>query len=512
MLLVRAAARGREMAVRAALGAARTRLIRQLLAESMLLAGLGCLAGIGVGLIASRAMSSVNMGISIPFVLDFRFDWRVFAFAFGMAVVTGILSGIVPALRASRTDLSTMLHDGERSMTRRKQRMRSALVVTQVAGSLTLLVVAGLFTRSMGSVHYASLGFDPLHVMNFTMDPHEIGYTEAQSREFYQQVLTRVSSLPGVQSAALAATAPMGEVEMGGPIEIEGHPAASGQPRDSASDNFISPNYFEVMGIPMLLGRAFTDADKQNTQHVAIINETMAQRYWPKEDPIGKRFRILDDSKDLIQVVGVAKNSKTGGLADPPAPFFYAPLSQHFSTLAVLQIRAVGAAESVAQDTQHAIQSIEPTMPVYAVQSMSQALHGANGLFLFEAGAVLAGALGILGLVLAIVGVYGVVSYTASQRTREIGIRIALGAQSGEVLVMVCRQGMIIIGAGLVIGLGAALAVGRVVGSFLIGIGGSDPITYVIVTATLALIGITACYLPARRAAMVDPMVALRHE
>jgi len=210
--------------------------------------------------------------------------------------------------------------------------------------------------------------------------------------------------------------------------------------------------------------------------------------------------------------VGVVKNSKTSGLADAPEAFFYAPLSQHFSTLATLQIRAVGSAESVAQDAARTIQSIEPTMPVYAVQTMQQALHGTNGLFLFEAGAVLAASLGILGLVLATVGVYGVVSYTASQRTREIGIRMALGAQPSEVLQMVCRQGMIIIGAGLVIGLAAALAIGRVAGSFLMGISGSDPITYTTVTMALALVGITACYLPARRAAMVDPMVALRHE
>jgi macrolide transport system ATP-binding/permease protein len=512
MLLVRAAARGREMAVRAALGAARGRLIRQLLAESLLLAGLGCAAGIGVGLMASQAMSSVNLITSIPFVMDFHFDWRVFAFAFGIALLTGILAGIVPALRASRTNLSTMLHDGERSMTRSRQRMRSALVVAQVAGSLALLVVAGLFTRSLGDVHFADLGFDPQHVMNFTMDPRGIGFSQAQSTEFYQQLLARMSAVPGVQSATLAATVPMGEVELGGSIEIEGHPVANGQPHDTASDNFVSPQYFDVMRIPLLHGRGITDGDKQSSQRIAVINETMAQRYWPKEDPIGRRFTVLDEPKETLEVVGVVKDSKTGGLADGPITYFYAPLTQHDTSLATLQVRAVGSAESIARDTERTIQAIEPTMPVYAVQSMSEALNGVSGLFLFKAGAVLAGSLGILGLILAIVGVYGVVSYTAAQRTREIGIRMALGAQSAEVLSMVCRQGMVIIGVGLAIGLAAALAIGRVVGSFLIGVGGSDPITFVAVTAALALIGVTACYLPARRAAMVDPMVALRHE
>jgi macrolide transport system ATP-binding/permease protein len=496
MLLVRAAARGREMAVRAALGAARSRLIRQLLAESLLLAALGCVAGIGVGLMASRAMSSINVTTSFPIVLDFRFDWRVFAFAFGMALVTGILAGIVPALRASRTNLSEMLHEGNRSSTSRRQWVRSALVATQVAGSLALLVVAGLFTRSLGSMHMSDLGFDPQHVMNFTMDPREIGYSNEQSKEFYSQLLARMSSVPGVQSAALAATVPMGEVQLGGEIFVEGRPPVSGQPRDSAGDNYVSPQYFDVMRIPLLRGRAFNDGDKQNSQHVAIINEKMREQYWPKDDPIGRRFTMTDSGK----------------LSDAPDAFFYVPISQHESSLATLQVRAASGAESIAQETVKTVQSIAPTMPVYAVQTMSNAMKGIGGLFLFKAGAVLAASLGILGLILATVGVYGVVSYTASQRTREIGIRMALGAQPGEVLRMVCKQGMIIICAGLAIGLIAALAIGRVVGSFLMGISGTDPVTYVSVTAVLMLIGVTACYVPARRAAGLDPTEALRHE
>jgi predicted permease len=512
MLLVRAAARGREMAVRAALGAARSRLIRQLLAESLLLASMGCVAGIAVGLVASNAMSSVNMGISIPFVLDFHFDWRVFAFAFGMALMTGILAGIVPALRASRTNLSEMLHEGTRSATRGRQWARSALVATQVAGSLALLVVAGLFTRSLGSVHTSELGFDPQHVMNFTMDPREIGYNDAQGREFYSQLLTRMSSLPGVQFASISATVPMGEVQLGGAIQIEGRAAVSGQPPASAGDNYISPNYFDVMRIPLLRGRAFNDGDKQNSQHVAIINEKMWQQYWPKEDPIGRRFTMLDGGKDTMEIVGVVKNSKESSLTDATEAFFFAPITQHDTSLATLEVRAAGAAESIAQETVKTVQAIAPTMPVYAVQTMSQAMQGAGGLFLFKAGAVLAGALGMLGLILATVGVYGVVSYTAAQRTREIGIRMALGAQPGEVLRMVCKQGMIIICAGLLIGLGAALTIGRVVGSFLMGISGTDPVTYVSVTAILTLIGVTACYVPARRAANLDPTEALRHE
>ncbi len=429
-----------------------------------------------------------------------------------MALVTGILAGIVPALRASRTNLSEMLHEGNRSSTNRRQWVRSALVATQVAGSLALLVVAGLFTRSLGSMHMSDLGFDPQHVMNFTMDPREIGYSNEQSKEFYSQLLARMNSVPGVQSAALAATVPMGEVQLGGEILIEGRPAVNGQPRDSAGDNYVSPEYFDVMRIPLMRGRAFNDGDKQNSQHVAIINEKMREQYWPKEDPIGRRFTMTDGGKDVVEIVGIVRNSKDSGLSDAPDAFFYLPISQHEASLATLQVRATSGAESIAQETVKTVQSIAPTMPVYAVQTMSNAMKGIGGLFLFKAGAVLAASLGILGLILATVGVYGVVSYTASQRTREVGIRMALGAQPGEVLRMVCKQGMIIICAGLAIGLVAALAIGRVVGSFLMGISGTDPVTYVSVTAVLMVIGITACYVPARRAAGLDPTEALRHE
>jgi putative ABC transport system permease protein len=301
-------------------------------------------------------------------------------------------------------------------------------------------------------------------------------------------------------------------VELGGAIQIEGRPPVSGQPPASAGTNYVSPDYFDVMRISLLRGRKFSDGDKQNSQHVAIINEKMWQQYWPKEDPIGRRFTTLDGGKDTLEVVGVVKNSKESGLADALQPFFYAPITQHDTSLATLEVRAAGAAESIAQETVKTVQAIAPTMPVYAVQTMSQAMQGAGGLFLFKAGAVLAGALGMLGLILATVGVYGVVSYTAAQRTREIGIRMALGAQPGQVLAMVCKQGMVIIGAGLMIGLGAALAIGRVVGGFLMGISGMDPITYISVTALLMLIGVTACYVPARRAASLDPTEALRHE
>jgi predicted permease len=512
MLLVRATVRQREMAIRTALGAARGRLIRQLLAESMLLALIGCAAGLFFGFAASRAVSAMNLHTSLPVVLDFQFDWRVFAYAFGVAALTGILAGLVPALRASRANVGEMLHDAGRSATGGKQRLRGALVAAQVAGSMMLLVIAGLFTRSLAKAQFADLGFDPKHVLNLTMDPHEIGYNEAQGQLFFKQLLERVRSLPGVQAASLAATIPGGDIQLGSGLNIEGRAVDSGQPKPSANCNYVTSQYLETMGIALLRGRSISDADEANTQFVAVIDERMAQEFWPNQDAIGRRFTTTDDPKHSIEVIGIAHHFKGGSLFDNNDPFFFAPLSQHYISLTTLQIHAMGAPEAQTTPVIQAAQSVAPTMPVYGVQTMTQSLNGINGMFLFQLGAGIAASLGILGLVLATIGLYGVVSFSATQRTREIGIRMALGARPAEVLKMICSKGLAIIGIGLVIGAGLGLAVGRLIGGLLIGIGGSDPATFITVAMLLAFIGTAASFVPALRASRVDPIVALRHE
>jgi predicted permease len=512
MLLVRATVRQREMAIRTALGAARGRLIRQLLAESMLLALIGCAAGLFFGFAASRAVSAMNLRTSLPVVLDFQFDWRVFAYAFGVAALTGILAGLVPALRASRANVGEMLHDAGRSATGGKQRLRGALVAAQVAGSMMLLVIAGLFTRSLAKAQFADLGFDPKHVLNLTMDPHEIGYNETQGQLFFKQLLERVRSLPGIQSASLSATIPGGDIELGSGLNIEGRAVDSGQPKPSANCNYVTSQYLETMGIALLRGRSISDADEANTQFVAVIDERMAKEFWPNQDAIGRRFTSTDDTKHSIEVVGISRNFKGGSLFDNNDPFYFAPLSQHYISLTTLQIRAMGAPEAQTTPVIQAAQSVAPTMPVYGVQTMTQSLNGINGMFLFQLGAGIAASLGILGLVLATIGLYGVVSFSATQRTREIGIRMALGARPAEVLKMICSKGLVIIGIGLVIGAGLGLAVGRLIGGLLIGIGGSDPATFITVGLMLAFIGTAASFVPALRASRVDPIVALRHE
>src|SRR5580700_7344219 len=513
ILLVRATVREREMAIRAALGAARHRLIRQLMTESIVLALLGGVAGILLGIWGSSMLASVNIQTDLPVNFDFGFDWRVFAYATAAALVTGVVVGIVPAIRASRGNLSAILHEGGRGVVGGKNRLRTTLVVAQVAGSLMLLVIAGLFTRSLSKVQRTDLGFRPDHVLNLIMDPNEIGYNQAQTRDFYKGLLQRVRALPGVVSASTANATPMGYYNNFDSLTIEGYQPPPGQPAPSSLYNTVSTDYFQTMGIPLLRGRVFTEADDENTQYVAIVSEAMAKQYWAEKDPMGRQFKMSTDPAHSLVVIGVAKDIRFNGLTGPFSPMFYAPFLQHqaANSLQTLQLRTAGTPEMMIPETEHVIESLAPQLPIFDVQTMSQALNTLNGLLFYKIGAVLAALLGMLGLILAIVGVYGVVSYAATQKTHEIGVRMALGAQPADILKMVFREGLLIVGVGLLVGIGGALAAGQVVGSFLT-VSPRDPVTYAIVTAILLIVALSACFIPARRAMRVDPMVALRYE
>jgi putative ABC transport system permease protein len=304
----------------------------------------------------------------------------------------------------------------------------------------------------------------------------------------------------------------MGYINNGDQILIEGYQPPTGQPDPSVLYNMISPDYFKTMSIPLVSGRTFTDADDQNAQYIAIVNQTMANQFWPHMDPIGKQFKVLGDSKHSIQVVGVAKDSRFNGLKRPIRPFFYVPFAQNFSSIATLQIRTAAAPETMIPEMEKEIETLAPNLPVFNVETMTQGLSTLNGLLSYKIGAGLTGALGTLGLILAIVGVYGVVSYTASQRTHEIGIRMALGAQPANILKMIFREGLFIVGIGLAVGLAGALALGRVLGRFFVDVSGTDPFTYAAVSLVLLSVALAACYIPAQRAMRVDPMVALRYE
>jgi predicted permease len=512
LLLVRATAREREMAVRTALGASKGRLVRQLLTESILLSLLGCVAGLATGMDASRAISALPTESELPFVLDFPFDWRVFAYGLGAALLTGVLVGLFPALRISLSNLREVLHTVGRTSTGARQRLRSVLVAIQVGGSSALLIVAGLFLRSLDSAQKADLGFDPRNVLNLTMDPHEIGYDKSQGIAFYKELLGRVRVMPGVESASIASTIPLGETVLGDDLEIPGYQAAQGQPGPHAVYSAVSPGNFRTMGIPLLRGRDVSEADDENAPRVAVINDAMAKRFWPNQDPIGKRFLRSSDTKHPVQIVGLVRNTRLDQLYGPFEEAFYVPYTQNYASFETLQVRTAVDPETMSRGVVAIVQSIVPTMPVSGVRTMARALRGLNGLLLFELAAGLAGALGILGLALAVVGVYGVMSYSVSRRTSEIGIRMALGAEPRQVLGMICRQGAILIASGLIVGLVAAFAIGRLVSDFLVGITPNDPITYFGVSLLLASIALLASYVPARRGTRVDPMVALRHE
>ncbi len=507
ILLVRATIRQREMAIRVALGAARKALIRQLLTESLLLGLFGGAFGILLGFLTSLSLSSVPLGTDLPLRLDFAFDWRVFGYAFAAALLAGLLVGVVPALRASKANVNEILQQGGRGSVGGRHRLRNALVSAQVAASLTLLIIAGLFTRSLAEAQRISLGFDPFHVVNFDMDPSEIGYTEAQGQVFYRNVLEHVRALPGVQSASLAANVPMGYINSADDVTIPGK-----ETRHSISYDVITPGYFDTMGIKLLRGRAFTDADKADATFTAVISQGMAKELWPKQDPMGREFHMLGDPAHALRIIGVVNNTKQTPRGRRTS-FFYVPLAQHYTnnSFETLQVRTPGDPKTIVPEVERTLHLLAPDLPVFDVRTMTEALYTLNGLLIFQIGAWLAGALGLVGLILAVVGVYGVISYAASRQTHEIGLRMALGANPLSILRMMFSRGLLIVGIGLVLGLAATVAAAGVVENFIV-ISPTDPLTYSAVTALLTAVALLACYIPARRAMRVDPMVALRYD
>jgi predicted permease len=434
VLLVRATVRKHEMAIRAALGASRGRLIRQILSESIELAILGGAAGLALGVFASAALSSIHLRIGIPVHLDFSFDWRVFAFGLSCALAAGIVVGIVPAARALRAHLGEALHEGARGIASGHHYLRDMLVVSQLAGSVVLLVVAGLFARCFQKAAGIQLGFDPYHVLNLSMDPGQVGYDDERGREFYKDLLSRVRALPRVQAASLAFTFPGSEYSESERVYVEGHLPPPGQSGPTVYDNSVSPGYFDAMRIPLIEGRGFRATDTQSAPRVAVINQTMAREFWPREDPLGKRFKLSSNSDTWIQIAGVARDSRVQDLTADVSAYFYLPLDQDYSQLVTLQVRTIDPPEDMIQEIEHQIHMLEPGLPVFGVQTMEQALNGPGGFLHYWLGSVLAGVLGLLGLVLTVVGVYGVISYSASERTHEMGIRMALGAEKAPYL------------------------------------------------------------------------------
>ncbi|HZS45500.1 MAG TPA: ADOP family duplicated permease, partial [Blastocatellia bacterium] len=513
LLLVRATLRQREMAVRVAMGASRGRLIRQLLTESIVLSIFGGVIGLLMGFWLSTILSSIRIQTDdAPFTLDFSFDWRVFVYAFGAMLIGGIVVGIAPALRASPISPAEVLKGESLRVAQDRNQLRNGLVMAEIAASLMLLIVAGLFWQSLSNAERTDLGFDANNVLTLSTDPDGVGYTQDQGRTFYKELLPRIKALPGVEIASLSSAVPMGDNYFDNTLVIPGYVPPKGQPKPLLEYSVVSPEYFQTLKITVVTGRGFTDADRQETQHIAIINETMAQKYWPKMNPIGQTFALETHQDNYFHVVGVVKDSRNSAVAGLIEPFFYLALAQNYTSLETLEIRTIAAPETVKAEVQKVVGDIAPDLPVFNVRTMKESLGGMRGFLMYRIGADLAAALGMLGLALAVIGVYGVVSYSASQRTHEIGIRMALGAGRDKILKMILRNGFVLVSAGIIAGLLATIAISRLVGQFLVGVKSTDPITYIGVTVILLFVSLLACYLPARRAAQVDPMEALRRE
>ena len=514
VLLVRATVRQREMAIRAALGAGRGRLVRQHLTESLLLALFGGGGGLILATWAGGYLSSLPLGTSLPIRFDFQPDARVVLFALLAVFLTGLIVGIIPALRVARTNVNSVLHEGGRGSSDgpRRQIARSMLVIAQVAGSLVLMVVAGLFIRSLNKAENIYLGFSPDRILNLMVDVDQIGYKEARGREFYRDLDARLRALPGVESAAQALWVPLGYISSQDRLTIPGHPVEAGKQPPLVDTNTVSPNYFATLKIQLQRGRVFRDSDDAKAPLVAVINQTLAKKFWPDRDAIGEKFSTKGDTGPFIEIVGIVQDGKYRSVTEDPEPFFYQPLEQNYVPLHTIQVRTSVPPESLALSIEAQIHELAPNLPVTDVQTMTQSLQSLNGFLIFRFGAQLTAALGLLGLALALVGLYSVVSYAATQRTHEIGIRMALGAAQGDILKMILRQGVGVLGIGLGTGLLLAFAGTRALANLFVGVKPSDPLTYGIVAVTLAVIALLACWIPARRATRVDPLVALRYE
>jgi predicted permease len=527
LLLARASARSREMAVRQALGAARRRLVRQLLTESLLLSLLGGVAGLAI-LFCMKGFLLRLIPESLPRLNDLSINWTVMVFALAVAIAAGVIFGLAPARQAGRVDLAhTLRMEGRGSKGSTEQtRTRRVLVVTEFALSLVLMVAAGLLLRSFWDLYKAPLGFNPQHVMSVQLwlpspnDPKtDIYGTAAQEAVFARELLRRSRLLPGVQEAALGSepSIPLQHDGNPSPLIVEGRQTQSKQlPLVERSD--VTPEYFHLLEIPALRGRLFNDGDDEKAPLVAVINQAMAETYWRGEDPLGKRLRLgsgrdgvgLRASKTWITIVGVIADARTESLANASVPQIYLSLYQDTPKELAIFLRGDLNASAIPKEVRAMVQSVNPELPIYGAKTLDDAVSASLEQRRFSMDIVAAFA--ITALLLAALGIYGVISYIVSERTRDIGIRLALGADRGKIMAMVLRQGLGLAMAGAALGLVGSLIVSHLMAGLLYGVSPTDLLTFAGVTLVLTAVALVACYLPARRAMRVDPLIALRYE
>ena len=511
LLMAQASGRWREMAIRAAVGAKRSRILRQVLTESILLS---VFAG-GIGILLAMWTAPLVLTLKPPMLsfiqLNLPLDWRMIAFTAFVSVVTGILFGLAPALNSSKTDVVSRLKD-ETHSSYRLSRFRSALVVVQVTVCLVLIIAATLCLRSLLRAQSINPGFAVKNRLVLDTDLTMLGYSNEQAHAFYSQAVERVRALPGVRSATVANPLPLGFAQMGVGVIIPGYQPPAGQKGyPGVGLSYVGPHYFHTMDIPLLEGREFSPQDNDKAPGVVIINEAMARRYWPGQNPVGRRISFSVAKWPSVQIVGVVKTGKYRSLREAPQPFLYRPfLQMPDARRATLVVETVAPPGSLLPTVRRTVQAIDPAAPITDSETMQQYMSVA--LFPAHFTGVLVGVFGGLALVLATVGLYGVIAYSVAQRTREIGIRVALGATRADVVRLVIGQGIRLAFAGVVAGVAVAFAVTRLISSLLYGVSATDPITFLASSVLLLLVALAASYIPARRATKVDPMVALRHE
>lgn len=511
MLSARAITRRREMAVRAALGAGRGRLVRQLLTEVVVLFVLGGLGGIVVAVQATSAMERLSVPVDVPMVLEISPDVRVFAFALAIALVTGLIFGLAPALRAANTDINGRLRDGTSGAGTRRRFMGNSLIVGQLALSLVLLVTAGLFLRALDLGRNADPGFDPTGVMTASLNTQAYGYDTAKAHEFYRALGERLESAPGVVSVSFTSNMPLAFATSNGSVWPDGMgakaPAEPGKREDGKpiQMTLVGTGFFETMQIPILRGRAFERTDDVNAPKVAVVNETFAARFWPDGSALGRGFTYLDDHYTII---GVARDSKYDSLTEETPAFAYFGIEQAWFPGQIVLVRDATDGTQASAAMQRAVQAFDPTLPRPVVTSLREA----NSIVLLpqRIAAIVTGTLGAVGLLLATLGLYGMIAYGVNRRTREIGLRVALGASRRDVVRMIIREGMILAGLGVLIGLALAGAATRLLSSLLLNVSPLDAVTFGGMSLLFVGVALLASYLPARRAAGADPMLALR--
>jgi predicted permease len=510
LLLAQASRREKEIGVRAAMGASSARVVQQLLTESAVLALLSAVVGLAIAYGGRAVLWSFRPPFIANSDIDLGFDSHVLLFTMGIALLTALFIGLVPAIKAARPDLIEVLKVGGRSgsVAWTRSPFRSLLVIAEIALALVALVGAGLFIRSMQAAQSIDMGFESKNLFVMAFDLGALHYDEGRGQQFFRLAIERAKTSPGVQSATIASNLPFG----GGfarTVFPEGQDETSGYRGTLTQLDDIAANYFEALRIPLLSGREFTDGDRANTKKVVIANEAMAKHFWPNETAIGKRFHFFGET-ELREIVGVVRNSVINNIGEEPQPVAYLPLTQDYSPFVSLQVRTSGRPEAVISTVRGQVQSLDTNLAITNVNTIEDLI--GQGLWAPRMGAGLLAVFGGLALVLAVVGVYGVLSYSVNQQTREIGIRMAMGAQAGRVLGLVVRQGMKLAVVGLAVGLLFAFLVMRVMSSLLFGISAHDPLTFGAVALILATAAVMACYVPARRATKVDPIVALRYE